>query len=70
MRISARNTLTGTITGIKLGSVNAEVTIEIAPKVEMVAMISVESVKTLKLEPGIRCYAVIKASNVMVGVDG
>lgn len=31
MKISARNTLSGTITAIELGSVNNEVTIELAP---------------------------------------
>ena len=36
---------------------------------EVVSMISRESAEKLDLKPGKEVYAVIKASNVMVGVD-
>jgi molybdopterin-binding protein len=69
MRISARNTLPGIVRKVEQGAVNAEVTIELAPKLNIVSIVTVEAVKSLKLKPGDRAYAVIKASSVMVGVD-
>jgi len=69
MRTSARNSLPGIIRKIELGSVNAEVTLEIAPGIEIVSIITVHAVETLGLKQGQRAYAVIKASSVMVGVE-
>ena len=36
---------------------------------EVVSMISKESAEKLGLKPGKEVYAVIKASNVMIGID-
>ena len=69
MKISARNTLPGTVKNIERGAVNAEVTIELAPGLTVVSIITLDAVDSLKLKPGARAYAVIKASSVMVGVD-
>ena len=69
MKLSARNTLPGTVRSIDEGSVNAEVTIELAPNLTIVSIITLDSLKTLKLKVGSKAYAVIKASSVMVGVD-
>jgi molybdopterin-binding protein len=69
MKISARNTLAGTVRNIELGAVNAEVTLEVAPGISIVSIITNDAVKGLKLKVGERAYAVIKASSVMVGVD-
>ena len=69
MKLSARNSIPGTITNIKPGPVSAEVTINVAPGIDIVSVISVASVDTLGLAVGSRAYAVIKASSVMVGVD-
>jgi molybdopterin-binding protein len=69
MKISARNTLPGIVRKIEEGAVNAEVTIELAPNLSIVSIITREAVRGLKLKPGDRAYAVIKASSVMVGVD-
>lgn len=69
MKLSARNTLKGTVKKITLGAVNAEVVIEIAGGIEIVSIITIESVNSLGLAEGKEAYAVIKASNVMVGVD-
>jgi molybdopterin-binding protein len=69
MKVSARNTLEGKVKEIKRGSVNAEVVIELAPGVEITSIITLESVESLGLEAGKKAYAVIKASNIMVGVD-
>jgi molybdate transport system regulatory protein len=69
MRISARNTLPGIVRKVEEGAVNAEVTIELAPNLSIVSIITLDAVKSLKLKTGDRAYAVIKASSVMVGVD-
>lgn len=69
MKISARNTFAGTVTAIQLGPVSTEVTIKIAPKVEMVSVITTNSAKKLKLKVGSKAYAIIKSDNVIVGAD-
>ncbi len=69
MRVSARNSLPGTIRQIEPGAVNAEVTIEVAPGVTIVSIITLDAVQNLGLKEGGKAYAVIKASSVMVGVD-
>jgi molybdopterin-binding protein len=69
MKISARNTIPGKVTHIKLGPVSAEVTINVAPGIDIVSVISTTSAEELKLKVGSSAFAVIKASSVMVGVD-
>ena len=69
MRISARNVLKGRVTRIVDGSVNCEITLEIAPGVEIVSIITKPSVASLGLSVGGEAYAVIKASSVMVAVE-
>jgi molybdopterin-binding protein len=69
MKISARNTLAGTVRKIEVGTVNAEVTLEVAPNLTVVSIITHDAVASLKLKVGDRAYAVIKASSVMIGVD-
>jgi molybdopterin-binding protein len=69
MKISARNTIKGKIVNVILGPVSAEVVLSIAPGIEIVASISTNSAKALKLKKGKKAYAVIKASSVMVATD-
>ena len=69
MKISARNTLKGTVKKIIPGAVNSEVIIETAGGETIVSVITKESVEALELKEGKTVYAVIKASNVMVAVD-
>ena len=69
MRVSARNVLKGRIKQIDTGAVNSEVTIELPGGAEVVSIITNKSAKALGLSIGKEAYAVIKASNVMVGVD-
>ncbi|MBI5531640.1 MAG: TOBE domain-containing protein [Deltaproteobacteria bacterium] len=68
MKISARNVLKGKVKAIAKGTVNAEVTIEIAPGIDIVSIITLPSVRSLGLKKGAEAYAIVKASNVMVGV--
>jgi len=69
MKISARNTLPGIVRKIEEGAVNAEVTLEIAPDIRIVSVVTLHAVRSLRLKPGDRAYAVIKASSVMIGID-
>lgn len=69
MRISARNVLAGTVKHISEGPISTEVTIEVAPGIEIVAVITSSSAKAMHIEKGGKAYAVIKASSVMVGID-
>jgi molybdopterin-binding protein len=69
MIVSAKNQLKGKITRISGGAVNSEVIIELAPGIEITSIITKSSVENLKLSPGKEVYAVIKASNVMVGIE-
>ena len=69
MKLSARNSIPGKVTHLTLGPVSAEVTINVAPGIDIVSVISATSAKDLKLAVGAPAYAVIKASSVMVGVD-
>ncbi|MEB3885973.1 molybdopterin-binding protein [Lyngbya sp. CCY1209] len=69
MKLSARNTIKGTVKKLVVGAVNAEVTLEVAPGVEVVSIISKASAESLGLSEGSEAYAVIKASNVMLAVE-
>ena len=69
MMLSARNVLKGKVTQIIQGAVNSEVIIELPGGIEVVSIITKESVDALELRIGKEVYAVIKASNVMVAVD-
>lgn len=69
MKISARNQLQGTIRSVDVGAVNTKVTIELAGGQQVVSVITKESAASLGLAAGKTAYAVIKASDVMIGVD-
>lgn len=68
MKISARNTLKGRIVDIVKGATTTHVRIDIGGAV-VTASITNEAVDELKLVVGSDAYAVVKASDVMVGVD-
>jgi molybdopterin-binding protein len=69
MKISARNILPATVKKVTPGAVDTEVVVELSPGVEIVSIITKSSAETLGLKPGAKAYAIIKASNVMIGVD-
>ena len=68
MRISARNKLCGTVKSIKHGMVNSQVEIELKGTSTIVAVITKEAVEELALVEGGDACAVVKASNVLVGL--
>jgi len=51
------------------GAVNTEVVIELPGGAEIVSIITKESAERLDLAVGKEAYAIIKASNVMVGAE-
>lgn len=71
MQLSASNQLRGKVVSLQLGPVTSRVTIEIAPGVHVVSLITSHSVERLKLKVGGEAVAIIKATEVIVGVpDG
>ena len=69
MKLSARNVLPGTVTKVTKGAVNAEVDILLKGGDTVVSIITMGSLKTLGIKKGKKVLAVVKASNVMVGVE-
>lgn len=69
MKISARNSFPGTVTAISQDDISTEVTIKIAPKIEVVSVITTASARKLKLKVGAKAYAIIKSDNVIIGAD-
>ncbi|MDE3177937.1 MAG: TOBE domain-containing protein [Pseudomonadota bacterium] len=67
MKLSARNQLKGTIKSVTKGQTTAHVEIEVGGVV-LTASITNEAVDALALKVGQSAYAVVKASDVMVGV--
>lgn len=68
MKLSARNRLKGKIVEVKKGATTAHVKIDIAGTI-VTAAITNDSVDELKIAAGQTAYAVIKASDVMIGID-
>lgn len=69
MKLSARNQLKGKIVEVKKGATTAHVRIDIGGGAIITASITNESADELGLATGKPAYAIVKASNVMVGVD-
>jgi molybdate transport system regulatory protein len=67
--ISARNVLPGLVEEVHDGAVNSEVIVSLGGGTRVVASITKDSVKSLGLKAGDPVSAIIKASNVMVGVE-
>jgi molybdopterin-binding protein len=67
MKISARNTLKGKIAKITKGATTSHVLIDVNGAT-VTASITNEAVDDLKLKEGMDAFAIIKSSDVMVGV--
>lgn len=66
IKISARNILKAKIKRIVKGTVNVEVTLAIAPGVELVSIVTRTSADALGLTKGKEVFAVIKSNSVMI----
>lgn len=69
MQLSARNQLPGTIVRIRKGVVTAEVIVRVAGGHEIASVITMGSVKAMGLKKGSKVVAVIKSTEVMIGID-
>ena len=66
MKLSARNQFAGTVQRIDRGAVNGIVILDVNG-FPVSATISLSAIDELELKPGKKAYAVIKATEVMVG---
>jgi molybdopterin-binding protein len=69
MKLSARNVFKGKVKSVTHGAVNSEVTIVLPGGLEVVSVITKSSAESLGLKPGKEAYAIIKATNILIGVD-
>ena len=67
--ISARNQLPGTIASIKKGAVNGHVVLELADGNKITGSITNEAIEQLGLAEGGKALAIIKSTDVIVGVE-
>lgn len=68
MKISARNMLKGTVSSIQEGAVNGVVTIDLHDA-KVKADITMEAIRDLGLKVGDQAVAIVKSTDVMVGVE-
>ena len=66
MKTSARNAYHGIVTQIVDGAVNAEVTLKVSDDIELVAVVTRESVVDMDLKTGVAVVALIKSSFVLL----
>jgi molybdopterin-binding protein len=69
MRLSARNVIKGKVQAVTRGATTAHVKIDVGGGTVLTASITNEAVDELALKVGDSAYAVVKASDVMVGKD-
>lgn len=67
LRFSARNQLKAKVKSVKLGSVMAEVIMELADGQQIVSAITRTSAESLNLKEGDDIVAIIKSTEVMIG---
>ena len=68
MKLSARNQVKGKIVEVKKGATTSHVRIDIGNGIVITSSITNEAVADLNLKTGDEAWAVIKASDVMIGV--
>ena len=61
MKTSARNQFTGTVSAVRLGSINDEVELKVNAGVFIVATVTTESRSKLGLQVGAKAFALVKA---------
>ena len=70
MKTSARNQFIGKVVAVRRGAVNDEIELAIAGGERIVATVTRESTESLGLAPGREAFALVKASSVILMVDG
>ena len=69
MKLSARNILKGKVIAVANGVTTANVKIDLGNGIVITSSITVEAAKELKLKKGDEAYAIIKASEVIIGKE-
>ncbi|PRY72986.1 TOBE domain-containing protein [Halomonas ventosae] len=69
MKISARNVIKGTVLEVKEGPVNSQVRVDIGGGNTIKSMITSDAIEDLGITVGSEVQVVIKASDVMLGID-
>ncbi|HEY3707986.1 MAG TPA: TOBE domain-containing protein [Amycolatopsis sp.] len=69
MRLSTRNQLTGTVSAVKPGSVMTIVTVRLDGGQSVTASITKDAAEELELEVGKPVTALVKSTEVMLGVE-
>ncbi len=67
-RLSARNTLQGTVKTLEQGMINTEVVMTLPGGTDLYAIVTKEAAASLDLKVGSPVTAIIKASHIIVGV--
>ena len=68
MKLSASNQFRGKVVALEEGPVTTRVVLEIGPRLRIVSLITTASVRRLGLKVGKSAVAIIKATEVIVGV--
>ena len=68
MRLSARNNLKGVVKSIEEGLITSKVVIDLGNENIIVSIISKDAIKDLDLKVGKEAFAIIKSTEVIVGV--
>ncbi|MBK3510965.1 TOBE domain-containing protein [Pseudomonas sp. LF135] len=69
MKVSARNVFKGQVSQVQEGAVNAEVVLTLAGGEQLVAVVTIQSVRNLGIAVGKEAVALIKAPWVMLMTD-
>jgi molybdopterin-binding protein len=69
VKLSARNVLSGKVTEIERGTVNAVVKVDIGSGKIISSMITLDALTDLDVAVGSDVFAIIKSSNVIIGTE-
>lgn len=66
MKYGARNQIIGKVTGIKKGGLMCQVTLKVPAESVMASVMTIDSLKDLKIKKGDKVKIVVKAINVLL----
>ncbi len=69
MKLSARNNLKGVVKSIEEGLITSKVVIDLGNGNQVVSIISKDAIADLDLEVGKEAYAIVKSTEVIIGVN-
>jgi molybdopterin-binding protein len=69
LKLSARNVFKGKVKSLQHGAVNSEVIVQLSGGNEIVSIITKTAAQSLQLKEGKEVYAIVKATNVILGTD-